>query len=90
MRRENISRSPGDSHVVRRSVHDSLDLDVEILARYISQLRSPALASERIYEFPLNSWEDVGGSKVKGIDFFIAFRDILRIYSKYMRHLQNE
>ena len=64
--------------------------DVEILARYISQIRSPALASERIYEFPLNSWEDVGGSKVKGIDFFIAFRDILRIYSKYMSHLQNE
>jgi hypothetical protein len=61
--------------------------DVEIIARYISQIQSPALASERIYEFPLNSWEDVGGSKVKAVDFLIAFRDILRIYSKYLRNI---
>jgi dolichyl-phosphate beta-glucosyltransferase len=61
--------------------------DVELLARYIRRFRSPALASQRIYEFPLHSWEDIGGSKVKGIDFFIAFRDILRIYWKYMRDI---
>jgi len=61
--------------------------DVELLARYIGQLRSPVLASQRIYEFPLHSWEDVGGSKVKGVDFFVAMRDILRIYWKYMRDI---
>ena len=59
--------------------------DVELIARYIRQLQSPALASQRIYEFPLHSWEDVGGSKVKGVDFFVAIRDIHRIYWKYMR-----
>jgi dolichyl-phosphate beta-glucosyltransferase len=64
--------------------------DVEILARYISQLGSPALASRRIYEFPLQAWEDVMGSKVKAVDFFIAFRDVLRIYWKYMRNLKSE
>jgi glycosyltransferase involved in cell wall biosynthesis len=63
--------------------------DVEILARYISQIRSPALASERIYEFPLQAWEDVAGSKVKAADFFTAFRDVLRIYWKYMRNLKS-
>lgn len=64
--------------------------DVEILARYIRELRSPLLASQRIYEFPLERWEDVGGSKVKAVDFFIAFRDVLRIYWKYMRHVRSE
>jgi glycosyltransferase involved in cell wall biosynthesis len=59
--------------------------EVELIARYIRQLQSPALASQRIYEFPLHSWEDVGGSKVKGLDFIVAMRDILQIYWKYMR-----
>jgi dolichyl-phosphate beta-glucosyltransferase len=61
--------------------------DVELLARYIRRLGLPALAAERIYEFPLHSWEDVDGSKVKPSDFFVALRDVLRIYSKYMRAL---
>ncbi|HEV1286236.1 MAG TPA: glycosyltransferase, partial [Bryobacteraceae bacterium] len=39
--------------------------DVELLARYIRQLGSPQLAAQRIYEYPLHAWEDVGGSKVK-------------------------
>jgi dolichyl-phosphate beta-glucosyltransferase len=59
--------------------------DVEILARYIRGAGSPQAAAERIFEFPLYSWEDVGGSKVKASDFFVALRDILRIYWKYMR-----
>jgi dolichyl-phosphate beta-glucosyltransferase len=59
--------------------------DVEILARYILGAGSPQAAAERIFEFPLYSWEDVGGSKVKASDFFVALRDILRIYWKYMR-----
>jgi dolichyl-phosphate beta-glucosyltransferase len=64
--------------------------DVEILARYVSRIRSPTLASERIYEYPLNSWEDVGGSKVKAIDFFTAFRDVVKIYWKYMRNIKSD
>jgi dolichyl-phosphate beta-glucosyltransferase len=59
--------------------------DVEILARYIRRLGSPQLAAQRIYEYPLHAWEDVGGSKVKPFDFFIALRDIILIYWKYMR-----
>jgi dolichyl-phosphate beta-glucosyltransferase len=59
--------------------------DVELLARYIRQLGSPQLAAQRIYEYPLDAWEDVGGSKVKPLDFFVALRDVLLIYWKYMR-----
>ena len=59
--------------------------DVEILARYISGLGAPKLAADRIYEYPLESWEDVRGSKVKATDFFVAFRDVLRIWWKYRK-----
>jgi dolichyl-phosphate beta-glucosyltransferase len=59
--------------------------DVELLARYIRQLGSPKPAAERIYEYPLHAWEDVGGSKVKPFDFFVALRDVVRIYWKYIR-----
>jgi hypothetical protein len=30
-------------------------------------------------------WRDVAGSKLKATDFLVSFRDILRIYWKYMR-----
>jgi hypothetical protein len=61
--------------------------DVELIARYIVAIGSPATAANRIYEYPLHVWEDVGGSKVKPFDFIVAFRDVARIYWKYMRHV---
>ncbi|HLG97654.1 MAG TPA: glycosyltransferase [Bryobacteraceae bacterium] len=59
--------------------------DVEILARYIRQTGSVEVAAGRIYEYPLEQWEDVAGSKVKGTDFFAAFADVMRIYWNYLR-----
>jgi dolichyl-phosphate beta-glucosyltransferase len=59
--------------------------DVEILARYIRKTGSADVAASRIYEYPLEEWEDVAGSKVKGADFPIALRDIARIYWNYLR-----
>ena len=59
--------------------------DVEILARYIRKLGSPDSAATHIYEYPLEEWEDVAGSKVKGSDFLKALRDITRIYWTYLR-----
>jgi glycosyltransferase involved in cell wall biosynthesis len=59
--------------------------DVELFARYIRNLGSSSAAAARIYEFPLMVWRDVAGSKVKASDFFVSFRDIVRIYWKYMR-----
>ncbi len=59
--------------------------DVELLARYIRQLRSAELAARGIYEFPLDVWEDVGGSKIRPFDFLAAFRDVALIYWEYLR-----
>jgi dolichyl-phosphate beta-glucosyltransferase len=59
--------------------------DVEILARYLREV-GPAAAAAAIYEFPLHSWVDVGGSKLKATDFLIAFGDVLRIQRAYLRH----
>lgn len=60
--------------------------DVEILARYIRRIGSPRAAEERIYEYPLHSWSDVAGSKVKPADFLVAMKDVARIYWTYMRN----
>jgi dolichyl-phosphate beta-glucosyltransferase len=62
--------------------------DVEILARYLSRVGTAA-ATAGIYEFPLHSWVDVGGSKLKSTDFLVAFLDVLRIRSAYPRKLQD-
>jgi len=59
--------------------------DVEVFARYIRKVGTSNAAAARIYEFPLMVWRDVAGSKVKPSDFLVAFRDIVRIYWKYMR-----
>ena len=61
--------------------------DVELLARYIRRLGSAEAAAGHIYEYPLQAWEDVSGSKVKPYDFIVAFRDVLWIYWKYMRNI---
>ncbi|GGH12101.1 hypothetical protein GCM10011586_31170 [Silvibacterium dinghuense] len=57
--------------------------DVELIQRFIKKTGSPRAAAARMYEFPLDSWEEVGGSKVKPFDFFLAFRDVVRIYLSY-------
>jgi glycosyltransferase involved in cell wall biosynthesis len=55
--------------------------DVELLARLIVQ--NDAAIAERIHEFPLSSWQDVAGSKVKATDFGQAAWQLLRIYRQY-------
>ena len=62
--------------------------DVEIIARLIEACRRNNLRppKDRIYEFPLQTWHDVAGSKVKPVDFFSSFFDLARIYWKYLRY----
>jgi hypothetical protein len=59
--------------------------DVELIARFIRLNRGdPKTVAARIYEFPLNVWKDVAGSKVRSTDFLKAFGDVLRIYRTYL------
>jgi dolichyl-phosphate beta-glucosyltransferase len=57
--------------------------DVEIIARYVSVMKSAGEAAKRIYEFPLESWTDVKGSKLGPHDFARAAYDLFRIRRKY-------
>ncbi len=57
--------------------------DVEIVARFI-RLRGRVFCLETIYEYPLHAWRDVGGSKVRPIDFFRAIGDLLHIRQRYL------
>lgn len=76
---------PGTRGLIAEPFCSRWVFDVELIARYIRQAGSPELAAQRIYEYPLHAWKDVGSSKVKPLDFIIAFRDIMRIYWKYLR-----
>ena len=55
--------------------------DVELIGRYLTAWRQQGEAApeERIFEFPLHSWQDVRGSKVKPADFFRAFLELVGI-----------
>lgn len=55
--------------------------DVELVARYSQKNR----AELGIYELPLDSWRDVGESKVRPVDFVRAFGEMLIIYRDYAR-----
>ncbi len=62
--------------------------DVEILARLMERARnsnSLVDAVDLIYEYPLDHWRDVGGSRLKPWDFAVAARDLVIIYWRYMR-----
>ena len=57
--------------------------DVEIVARYL-RLKGRRFCSETIFEYPLHAWHDVGGSKVRPSDFFLAIADLARIRRRYL------
>lgn len=61
--------------------------DVEIIARYLNVYENEAKRlEEAIYEYPLEQWTDIAGSKVRAKDFLTALVDILRIKYRYLRH----
>ena len=60
--------------------------DVEIIARFMALHNKDASFADRaIYENPLPRWEDVAGSKVGPLDFFIALYELIRIRRTFRR-----
>jgi len=61
--------------------------DVEMLARFVRGRRASGgePAESAIYEWPLDEWRDVAGSKVKLRDFLKALFGMATIYWTYLR-----
>ena len=57
--------------------------DVEILARYIN-IFGKDRANLKIYEYPVNQWEDVDGTQLKKIYFLKTPFELLKIRKKYL------
>ena len=60
--------------------------DVELLARFTRDRRgtSRPQVADIIYEYPLEQWHDVHGSKLRLSDFAKAVGDLLRIRRRYL------
>ncbi|HVT30278.1 MAG TPA: glycosyltransferase [Lacipirellulaceae bacterium] len=65
--------------------------DLEILARMLVAARvdGHVPASAAIYEYPLETWRDVRGTRLKPIDFLTAGLDLASIYWQQRRHATN-
>jgi dolichyl-phosphate beta-glucosyltransferase len=60
--------------------------DVELLARLIRMRRETASTlHDCVYEYPLDFWEDIAGSKLKRGDFFKAVAELSTIWWRYLR-----
>jgi hypothetical protein len=59
--------------------------DVEILARFLNLYAGNARRlADAIYEYPLEVWTDVAGSKLASVDCVAAARDLARIKLAYL------
>jgi dolichyl-phosphate beta-glucosyltransferase len=55
--------------------------DVEALLRFVAEMRQEGIDPEtRIYEFPLDSWRDMEGSKLGPQDCFRTLLDLARMF----------
>ncbi len=64
--------------VLQRPFQSRWIFDVELLARYRATLGKARLL-ESIYEYPLEEWSDVAGSKLRWSDFGRAVFELLRL-----------
>jgi dolichyl-phosphate beta-glucosyltransferase len=80
--------TPSFSELIARPFQSRWVFDVEILARMIVTSRCEADVSipGAIYEYPLEAWRDIRGSRLRPVDFLIAGIDLAAIYWRNRRH----
>lgn len=76
---------PGLEAMLREPFRTRWVFDVELVARagMHAGAYDPARLAARLYELPLDRWEDVAGSKVRPWDFVRALGDLARIRRAY-------
>lgn len=79
--------TPLTSELLMRPFCSRWIFDVEILARLVADAPNERglSAREMIYEYPLEQWRDVSGSRLTPLDFLIAGVDLAAIYWRYRR-----
>ena len=53
--------------------------DIELLIRLQKYFMNKSILHERVYEYPLNTWKDVEGSKLKIYHFYYVAKDLIRL-----------
>jgi glycosyltransferase involved in cell wall biosynthesis len=59
--------------------------DVELIARLVSLRQSRTQVGTALYEYPLDRWEDVPGSKLRPRHFVQAIAELAAIYTRYLQ-----
>jgi dolichyl-phosphate beta-glucosyltransferase len=80
--------TPATSALFNEPFHSRWFFDVEILARMVVASRHDggALARNIIYEYPLDEWHDVPGSRLRIMDYLTAGVDLAAICWRYRLH----
>jgi glycosyltransferase involved in cell wall biosynthesis len=77
--------TPELSEVLGAPFHSRWIFDVEILARFEALRKGDASYLENtVYEYPLQEWNDVRGSKVTSGAFLRAFFELFGIWRRYL------
>ena len=79
--------TPATAELFSRPFRARWIFDVEILARMVAAaaINGNQSAANCIYEYPLERWQDVGGSRLKSRDFLTAVFDLAGIYWRTLR-----
>src|SRR3954468_7659858 len=79
--------TPRFSELISRPFRARWIFDVEILARMVFETprKGQGSAQSTIYEYPLEQWQDIRGSRLKLVDYVTAGVDLAAIYWQYMR-----
>lgn len=72
--------TPETATMFRQPFRSRWIFDVEILSRLVRATAADRHRTPAIYEYPLEHWQEVDGSRLKALDFVVAVGDLLGIF----------